>query len=131
LQCSLAYVHTGSFVDVGRRCHLAQHLASSHFQTSYLALAVVIKQEIEFARDVSITISWLTAAAVLIFYEHVVTFSQEVQSFWTNKISGATIIFLLNRYTLVVFGIVLLLQNLVWTTPLRLGFLPIRFNSVC
>ena len=36
--------------------------------------------------------------AALVLYEYIVTFSTEVQLFWGRKITGATVLFFLNRY---------------------------------
>ncbi|PPR07614.1 hypothetical protein CVT24_004167 [Panaeolus cyanescens] len=38
------------------------------------------------------------AAFVMLIYDHMLTFSDEVERIWKQKISGATILFLLNRY---------------------------------
>ncbi|TFK86763.1 hypothetical protein K466DRAFT_618635 [Polyporus arcularius HHB13444] len=38
----------------------------------------------------------------LIFYEHLLTFGDEVEMFWKRKFTGATAIFLLNRYLILV-----------------------------
>lgn len=40
------------------------------------------------------------AASALVLYEHVATFSQEVQLIWLAKTSLATVLFLVNRYVL-------------------------------
>ena len=43
---------------------------------------------------------WLTliALAVLLLYEWIITFDEEVELFWRKKRSVATLLFLLNRY---------------------------------
>lgn len=38
------------------------------------------------------------AAFVVLIYDHIVTFSQEVERVWTRKLNGASILFLINRY---------------------------------
>ncbi|OBZ69330.1 hypothetical protein A0H81_10860 [Grifola frondosa] len=38
------------------------------------------------------------ATLSLIFYEYIVTFDREVQSIWGRKFTGATVLFILNRY---------------------------------
>ncbi|RDX52294.1 hypothetical protein OH76DRAFT_1500807 [Lentinus brumalis] len=42
---------------------------------------------------------WIPA---LIFFEHILTFGDEVEMFWKQKFTGATVIFLLNRYLILV-----------------------------
>jgi len=38
------------------------------------------------------------AAFTMLIYDHILTFSDEVERIWTRKITGATILFFLNRY---------------------------------
>ncbi len=38
----------------------------------------------------------------LIFFEHILTFGDEVEMFWKQKFTGATVIFLLNRYLILI-----------------------------
>ena len=38
-----------------------------------------------------------------IAYEYVLTFTQEVELFWRRKFTGATLLFLLNRYFLLAY----------------------------
>ncbi|RPD60550.1 hypothetical protein L227DRAFT_575166 [Lentinus tigrinus ALCF2SS1-6] len=42
------------------------------------------------------------AAYTLIFFEHILTFGDEVEVFWKRKFTGATVMFLLNRYLILV-----------------------------
>lgn len=46
---------------------------------------------------------------VLLIYDHVITFDQEVSRIWRPKWTGATVLFVLNRY----LGLSLALMNLV------------------
>ncbi|KAI0963623.1 hypothetical protein AcW1_000649 [Taiwanofungus camphoratus] len=56
---------------------------------------------------------------VLIFYEHATTLSQEVQLIWGRKWAGATIVFLLNGYATLVFGLTLVLHPFYWYTAVK------------
>lgn len=56
--------------------------------------------------------------SALIFYEHLMTLSQEVRLVWGHKLTGATVIFFLNRYLLLAFGVATLLQVFAWDTAL-------------
>ena len=42
------------------------------------------------------------AESVLMVYEHIITFRQEFRYFWQGKVTGASILFCLNRYLPVV-----------------------------
>ena len=48
----------------------------------------------------------------LIIYEFVVTLDTEVRLFWGRKITGASVVFFLNRYTMLCYAIVSLWQFL-------------------
>ena len=43
-----------------------------------------------------------TPCVALIFYEHMLTFGDEVEMFWKRKFTGATAMFLLNRYLILI-----------------------------
>jgi len=43
-------------------------------------------------------LGFLTAAHALFFYEYIITFSQEIQFVWNGKLTGANVLFGLNRY---------------------------------
>ncbi|KAH9838311.1 uncharacterized protein C8Q71DRAFT_750405 [Rhodofomes roseus] len=58
------------------------------------------------------------AAATMIFHEHTVTIAQEIRYVWGTRLTGATIIFLLNRYMVLILGITIVLQTVAWDTPL-------------
>lgn len=46
------------------------------------------------------------------------TISQEVRFVWGQRLTGATFIFLLNRYMVLILGITIILQTVAWDTPL-------------
>ena len=52
----------------------------------------------------------LTSSA-LVVYEYLLTFTQEVSVFWTKRQTGASILFFLNRYLLVMYMIVFPLEE--------------------
>lgn len=56
--------------------------------------------------------------SALIAYEHITTFSQEYELMWGTKMTGATLIFFVNRYLLLAYCIVTPLQVISWDTPL-------------
>lgn len=62
----------------------------------------------------------------MIFHEHMMTISQEVRYVWSQRLTGATIIFLLNRYMVLIFGVTIILQTVAWDTPLvsRMKYCP-------
>jgi len=56
------------------------------------------------------------ACAALLLYDHVLTFSQEVNLIWSRKLTGPSVLFTLNRFTamVIVLGEILFVPN--WTT---------------
>ncbi|TBU51029.1 hypothetical protein BD310DRAFT_1012108 [Dichomitus squalens] len=59
--------------------------------------------EVQAVSEVFFTNCWTHAAAVLLVYDHILTFNSEVTLFWMGgRLSGATILFLLNRYFILV-----------------------------
>ena len=50
----------------------------------------------------------------LIVYEHLITILQEYQVIWRRKISIPKVLFVINRYGLLTFGIVYLLSTFMW-----------------
>ncbi|RPD56564.1 hypothetical protein L226DRAFT_455382 [Lentinus tigrinus ALCF2SS1-7] len=61
----------------------------------------------------------LIAEAIVIFYEYLITFDSEIRLVWSRRITGASVLFFLNRY-------IMLLQNVI-TVP---SFVPIS-NTAC
>ncbi|TFY61625.1 hypothetical protein EVJ58_g4395 [Rhodofomes roseus] len=55
----------------------------------------------------------------MIFHDHMMTIAQEVQYVWGQRLSGATLIFLLNRYMVLTLGVAIILQVVPWDTPLN------------
>ena len=47
---------------------------------------------------------------VLMMYEYLVTFSTEVQLFWAGEVTGASVIFFINRYMQLVYALLSLFQ---------------------
>ncbi|KZT72963.1 hypothetical protein DAEQUDRAFT_722602 [Daedalea quercina L-15889] len=67
----------------------------------------------------SVTIGYVYAAfAMVIFYDYVLCIEQEINLFWRKKIFGAPLIFLANRYTLLMYGVGCALQVPLWTRPM-------------
>ena len=49
---------------------------------------------------------------MLIIYEYLVTFSTEVQLFWAGEVTGASVLFFVNRYMQLVYTLLVLFQFL-------------------
>ncbi|CCM06021.1 uncharacterized protein FIBRA_08265 [Fibroporia radiculosa] len=54
------------------------------------------------------------AAMMLLLYDYILTFAQEIQCIWRRKFSGATVLFFLNRYLSIIYRILMLLVILPW-----------------
>ncbi|RPD57184.1 hypothetical protein L226DRAFT_536655 [Lentinus tigrinus ALCF2SS1-7] len=51
------------------------------------------------------------ASAVLFFYECVITFTDEVNLFWSQKLTGASALFFLNRWAIILYGVFTLITG--------------------
>jgi len=65
------------------------------------------------------------AATTLLFYDYVLTFAREVRCIWHRRFSGATILFLLNRYLTLVYRVLMTVE----TFPL--GKNPASGQAIC
>ncbi|KAM5541388.1 hypothetical protein V8D89_004942 [Ganoderma adspersum] len=73
------------------------------------------------------------AAAVALFYEYFITISEEVKYFWKRKLTGASILFFLNRYLPLTFSRAFALTNRNWTMAFLVGSLslvPVVINLI-
>ena len=73
-----------------------------------------------------VCIHYLTTS-VLIFFEYLLIFDQEVRLFWGKKLTGAVALFFVNRYTTILYTIYYMLTSLVpatWATA-QVGFWPL------
>ncbi|TFY51189.1 hypothetical protein EVJ58_g10696 [Rhodofomes roseus] len=60
------------------------------------------------------------AYGALVMYDYITTFPREVELYWMPcKLSGPTVIFFTNRYTLVFYAVASVLNLPAWSTPLR------------
>ena len=50
--------------------------------------------------------------AALLVYEYIITFDRELRHIWQRKLSSATVIFVLNRYTILALYLVNLVRYL-------------------
>ncbi|KZT07019.1 uncharacterized protein LAESUDRAFT_812368 [Laetiporus sulphureus 93-53] len=50
----------------------------------------------------------------LVFYDYFLTFSKETRCIWSRKLSGATLLFFVNRYLTLLYRIVMLIDILPW-----------------
>ncbi|KAI0951519.1 hypothetical protein AcW1_008546 [Taiwanofungus camphoratus] len=64
----------------------------------------------------------LIASSAFVIYEHVTTFSQEVDLIWSRKRTGATIIFILNRWLTIGMAVAMILLIFDWRTNTELLF---------
>ncbi|TBU52766.1 hypothetical protein BD310DRAFT_939400 [Dichomitus squalens] len=80
----------------------ATHLLPALHDTSALrlrSLSMAENSEVQVVFQNFFTHCWAYAADALLAYDYVLTFHSEVALFWTGgRVSGATILFLLNRY---------------------------------
>ena len=53
-------------------------------------------------------------SVALIVYEHLITILQEYKVIWRRKISVPMVLFVINRYGLLTFGLLYLLSTFVW-----------------
>jgi len=60
---------------------------------------------------------WQLASFIMLIYDHMLTFSEEIERVWKQKITGASVLFLLNRYLtpLQFIVIVVAFQDPGWT----------------
>jgi len=60
-----------------------------------------------------------TAAFAVLIYDHILTFSDEVERIWKQKMTGASILFLINRYITPIQFIIIIdaFQDPIWTRP--------------
>ena len=63
----------------------------------------------------------LISQVALLFYDHAVTFVDEVQRIWRRKFSGATLIYLLTRYVATLERITLLASLFLKTSDDKVG----------
>ena len=53
---------------------------------------------------------------VLFFYECVITFTDEVNLFWSQKLTGASALFFANRWAIIVYGAYTLITGFMSTS---------------
>ncbi|TFK86460.1 hypothetical protein K466DRAFT_600296 [Polyporus arcularius HHB13444] len=56
------------------------------------------------------------ASSVLFFYECVITFTDEVNLFWSQKLTGASALFFLNRWAIILYGAFTLVTGFMQST---------------
>lgn len=64
------------------------------------------------------------ATSALCFYEYMITFSEEVRCVWRRRVSGASVLFLVNRYTMLVVSLASIVQVIPWKVVLPHGVSP-------
>lgn len=68
----------------------------------------------------------LTGTPALLIYDYILTFRHEVRFVWGRRISGATALFLVNRYLVILFYLV----QVVTEFPIRSKVSPPIFQAV-
>ncbi|KAI0696084.1 hypothetical protein BC835DRAFT_1414477 [Cytidiella melzeri] len=58
--------------------------------------------------------SCMVAATTLLFYDYLLTFPDELRCIWSRKFSGATVLFVLNRYVSLISQLLLTIQLFSW-----------------
>ena len=69
---------------------------------------------------------------VLVIYEYIITFSTEFRLFWAREVTGASVLFFVNRYMLLVYALLTLFQlsPIIHTTSVSLRkFAPFDHSS--
>lgn len=59
----------------------------------------------------------LTIFTVVIAYEHLLTLDTEVEEMWNCKITAASVLFFVNRYTLLFLNVLTVLEQTEWNGP--------------
>ncbi|KAI0942292.1 hypothetical protein AcW1_002958 [Taiwanofungus camphoratus] len=77
------------------------------------------KEVIAYSEYLQLSAYCQMAACALVFYEHLTTFSQEIHLVWNHKITGAAITLLVNRYLVLIYGIINVFSVINWTTSSR------------
>lgn len=60
--------------------------------------------------------SILTLQSGLLIYDHAITLSDEIRYVWKRKASGATVIFVLNRYISLLYQLFMTIQLFTWAS---------------
>ncbi|TDL19088.1 hypothetical protein BD410DRAFT_449904 [Rickenella mellea] len=75
------------------------------------------------------------AGAALVFYDYALTFSTEISEIWNSKFTGAQVVFLLTRYSFLVFTVSFGALNFIQNQSLTVGVagftLIRRFGKSC
>ncbi len=64
------------------------------------------QQLVSFPSHSAATAMPMFASIAFIFYEYIITFTEEVELFWRRGSSGATFLFMTNRYLVLAINIV-------------------------
>ncbi|CCL98376.1 uncharacterized protein FIBRA_00371 [Fibroporia radiculosa] len=65
-----------------------------------------VAQVLSFLQPLKVEDCCILSITILVFYDHLLTFGQEVRYVWKSKLSSATIIFYLNRYLILAIALV-------------------------
>ncbi|KZT06319.1 uncharacterized protein LAESUDRAFT_190473 [Laetiporus sulphureus 93-53] len=84
--------------------------------SSYVALLTV--ENISILQEAAGCNYRCVAVAALIFYEHIILLSDEISMLRLSRLTFATLLYLLNRFMLVLLGVTYVLSIFWWDTPL-------------
>ncbi|KAJ8489209.1 hypothetical protein ONZ51_g3053 [Trametes cubensis] len=68
--------------------------------------AAAAAQEVLLYQAAQTNIFWTSSAMALLIYDYLLTLRHEVRFVWSRKFTGATVLFLLNRYTIILLYLV-------------------------
>ncbi|KAI0945282.1 hypothetical protein AcW1_001537 [Taiwanofungus camphoratus] len=74
-----------------------------------------IQQAIATIQDSAVNNYCLMASAALFFYDYVTTISQEAQVVWCRKLTGASLLYIFNRYVMFVYLLCCMVASLYQT----------------
>ncbi|KZT09263.1 uncharacterized protein LAESUDRAFT_722994 [Laetiporus sulphureus 93-53] len=81
-----------------------------------MSVVMLVKEATSITEEAIASNCCYIAAATLIFYEHLTTFSDEIDLVWTSKWTTVTVVFMCNRSLLVMLGATFILNVLPWDT---------------
>ena len=63
----------------------------------------------------------MVASTALLWFDFALTFTAEVEQIWMRKFTGATIVYLLMRYSALIHRVFFMLEVFVWNSSDRVG----------
>ncbi|KAI0937608.1 hypothetical protein AcV7_003600 [Taiwanofungus camphoratus] len=88
-----------------------------------------IQQAILTIQESAVNNYCLVASAALFFYDYITTISQEAQVVWCRKLTGASLLYILNQYVMFVYLLCYMVASLYQTIPCERCQLQLRLIS--